>query len=301
MKVVITGGTGLIGRTLAEDFAKDGHEVYVLSRSIPNDQNVQDGIKRVKWDGRTAKGWGHYVDGADAVVNLAGENLSAGRWTEKRKRAILQSRIDAGQAVVEAFEQASQKPPVLVQASAVGRYGINPPDVVDETSSFGSDFLSGVCRQWEESTKSVERMGVRRVVIRMGVVLSDQGGAFPRLILPFKFFVGGALGTGKQWLSWVHLQDEVRAIRFLIEQPAVIGPFNISAEPVTNQEFARIAGSVMHRPAFFSAPAFVIRTLFGEMSTVILDGQRVSSAKLQNLGFSYNFPDVESALKDLIP
>jgi uncharacterized protein (TIGR01777 family) len=136
-------------------------------------------------------------------------------------------------------------------------------------------------------------MGVRRVVIRMGVVLSDQGGAFPRLILPFKFFVGGALGTGKQWLSCVHLQDAARAIRFLIERPAATGAFNISAEPMTNREFSRIAGSVMHRPAFFSVPAFVIRTLFGEMSTVILDGQRVSSTKLRNLGFSYRFPDIK--------
>jgi uncharacterized protein (TIGR01777 family) len=300
MKTVITGGTGLIGRALAENFAKDGYEVYVLSRSLPNDQNALGGIKRVNWDGHTAEGWGQWVDGADAVINLAGENLSAGRWTEQRKHAILQSRLDAGQAVVEAVERASQKPRVLIQASAVGCYGINPPGVVDETSLYGNDFLSGVCRQWEQSTQAVEEVGVRRVTIRLGVVLNGQGGAFPRLILPFKFFMGGALGSGEQWLSWVHLQDAVRAIRFLVEQPAATGAFNISAEPVTNREFARLARKVMHRPSFFDVPAFAIRMLFGEMSTVILDGQRVSSAKLQHLGFSFEYFAMESALHDLL-
>jgi uncharacterized protein (TIGR01777 family) len=300
MKIVITGGTGLIGRALTEGFARESHEVYVLSRSLSNDQYALGGVKQVNWDGHTAEGWGQWVDGADAVINLAGENLSAGRWTEQRKRVILQSRLDAGQAVVEAVEHAGRKPRVLIQASAVGCYGINPPGVVDETSSFGNDFLSGVCRQWEQNTYAVEEMGVRRVVIRLGVVLNGQGGAFPRLILPFKFFVGGALGSGEQWLSWVHLQDAVRAIRFLVEQPAATGAFNISAEPVTNREFARLAGKVMHRPSFFDVPAFAIRMLFGEMSTVILDGQQVSSAKLHRLGFSFEYPAIENALQDLL-
>ncbi|HTX78357.1 MAG TPA: TIGR01777 family oxidoreductase [Longilinea sp.] len=300
MRIVITGGTGLIGNALASDFAKNGYEVYVLSRSPAARKHLQNGIECLQYDGHTAAGWGYLVEGADAVINLAGENLSAGRWTEKRKHAILQSRLDAGRAVAQAIEQAKQKPPVLIQASAVGCYGINPPGVVDETSPFGNDFLSGVCRQWEESTKAVEIMGVRRVIIRMGVVFSGRGGAFPRLILPFKLFAGGALGNGEQWLSWVHLQDVVRAIRFLIEQPATTGVFNVSAEPVTNREFAQIAGRVMHRPSFFKVPAFAIKMLFGEMSTVILDGQRVSSAKLRNLGFSFAHPGIENALQDLV-
>ena len=299
MKIIISGGTGLIGHALAQDFAKDGHEVCVLSRSLPNIQESQDKIERIRWDGRTAEGWGHRVDGADTVINLAGENLSAGWWTERRKRAILHSRLDAGQAVAQAIEQAKQKPRILIQASAVGCYGINPPGMVDETGPFGNDFLSDVCRQWEASTRTVEEMGVRRVVIRLGVVFSNAGGAFPRLILPFKFFAGGALGNGEQWLSWVHLQDVVRAIRFLIEQPAT-GAFNIAAEPVTDREFAQTAGRVMHRPSFFKMPAFALKMLFGEMSTVILDGQRVSSAKLQNLGFSFVYPGIENALQDLV-
>ena len=300
MKIIITGGTGLIGSALAQDFAKDDHEVYVLSRSLSGSQDDQKRIENVHWDGRTAEGWGHLVDGADAVVNLAGENLSAGRWTERRKHAILHSRLDAGQAVAQAIEQAKRKPPVLIQASAVGCYGINPPGMVDETGPFGNDFLSDVCRQWEASTGTVEEMGVRRVVIRLGVALSEQGGAFPRLILPFKLFAGGALGSGRQWLSWVHLQDVVHAIRFLIERSSATGAFNISAEPVTNREFANIAGKVLRRPSFFNVPAFTIKMLLGEMSTVILDGQRVSSRKLQNLGFSFAYPKIENALQDLI-
>jgi uncharacterized protein (TIGR01777 family) len=300
MRIVITGGTGLIGKALAEDLAQDGHEVFILTRSPRTGTNSHPCIHYVQWDGRTAQGWGHLSEEADALVNLAGENLSAGRWTARRKRLILDSRANAGAAVVQAVQQAQRKPRVLIQSSAVGYYGPDTPGLLAENTPPANDFLGRVVQAWEASTQPVEALGVRRAVIRSGVVLSPKAGALPRMLLPFKFFAGGPLGSGRQWLSWVHLEDEVRAIRFLIEHSKAQGAYNISAEPLTNRQLARAIGKVMRRPAFFPVPAFLIRLLFGEMSTVVLDGQRVSSQRLESLGFRFRYPQAEPALADLL-
>lgn len=300
MKIIITGGTGMIGRALAEDLAKDGHEVILLSRGSRPAAGLPQGVRVEKWDGRTAQGWGKLADGADAIVNLAGENLSAGRWTAKRKQAILESRVNAGAAVVQAVEQALIKPRVLIQASAVGGYGASETELFGEDAPLANDFLGGVVQAWEASTRTVEALGVRLAVARIGVVLSTRSGALPRMLLPFKFFVGGPLGSGRQWLSWVHQEDMVRALRFLIETPTAQGFFNISAQSVTNREFGRAIGKVMRRPAFFPVPAFVIRILFGEMGIVVVEGQRVSAKRLEDLGFNFRFPTAEAALKDLL-
>ncbi len=300
MKIIITGGTGLIGGALAEDLAMDGHEVIVLSRSSKRPENTSPDIRFVKWDGRTAQGWGHFAEGAGAIVNLAGENVGAGRWNAQRKRAIVESRVNAGAAVVQAIQQAKNKPGVLLQASGVGFYGISDTALFSEDAAPADDFQGRICQDWEASTQPVEELGVRRVVTRSGVVLSVHAGALPRMLLPFKLFVGGPLGSGRQWLSWVHLEDEVRALRFLIENPEARGVFNISAEPVTNRQFARAIGKAMHRPAFIPVPAFVLRFLFGEMSTMILDGQRVSAQRLLDHGFRFHFPDIDSAFKDIL-
>jgi hypothetical protein len=300
MKIIITGGTGLIGRALAEDLAKDGHEVILLSRSSLPASSLPAGVRVEKWDGRTAQGWGQLADGADAIVNLAGENLSAGRWTAKRKRSILDSRTNPGAAVVQAVQQAAHKPGVVIQSSAVGYYGPGEAEGIAEDTPPAADFLAQVCQAWEASTQPVEALGVRWVVTRSGVVLSTRSGALPRMLLPFKFFAGGPLGSGRQWLSWIHLEDEVRALRFLIENPQAQGAYNLSARPLTNRQFAQAIGKVMRRPAFFTVPAFLIRLLFGEMSTVVLDGQHVSSQRLLEAGFQYRFPEAEAALRDLL-
>jgi len=300
MKIMITGGSGFIGSAMASDLVQDGHEIIILSRHPLPSAEQSGAVRRVKWDGRTVSGWGELVDGLDAIVNLAGENLSAGRWTPKRKQAIIDSRVNAGAAVVEAIQRAVHKPKVLIQASGVGCYGTETPGWVNEGTPFGLDFLAGVCRVWEASTQPVESLGVRRVVARSSVVLSAQCGALPRMLLPFKFFLGGPLGSGEQWLSWVHLEDEVRALRFLMENPRAHGAFNISAQPVTNRQFTQAVGKVMHRPAFFTVPAVMIRLLFGEMSTVVLDGQRVSSNRLEALGFEFHFPTIEAGLMNLL-
>lgn len=298
MKVIVAGGTGLIGKALTKSLVSDGHDVVILTRGTNSDSVSH--VTYARWDGRTTGEWVSHIDGADAVVNLTGENLSSGLWTKARKQAILNSRVDAGKAITEAIQQAAKKPSVLVQSSGVGFYGTRQSGLLAEDAPSGDDFLAHVSREWEASTQPVEAMGVRRVVIRTAVVLSNKGGALDRLLLPFKLFVGGPLGSGKQWMSWIHMKDQVRAICFLIENPAASGAFNLSAEPVTNHEFSRITGKIMKRPAFIRVPAIALRLLLGEMSTVVLDGQRVSAEKLTRLGFKFDYPDLDSALVNLL-
>ena len=302
MRIIITGGTGLIGAALSVSLAGDGHEVILLSRSAQKGRpGLPAGVRLEGWDGRTAAGWGRLADGADAIVNLAGESIAAGRWTAKRKRSILDSRVSAGQAVLEAIRQAGARPQVLVQASAVGYYGPRGSELVTEQAAAGSDFLSQVCRQWEDSTAEVEELGVRRLVIRTGIALSMRGGAFPLMVLPFRFFAGGRLGSGRQWLPWIHMDDEIAAIRFLIENPQASGVFNLSApEPQTNADFSRLIGRSLNRPSFLPAPAFALRLLLGEMSTLLLDGQRQVPERLLQLGFKFRYNQAEPAIRSLL-
>jgi uncharacterized protein (TIGR01777 family) len=301
MRVVITGGTGLIGRALAADLAADSHEVILLSRAPGWVAGLPAGVRAAGWDGQTAAGWGPLADGAQAIVNLAGENLGAGRWTAERKRRIRASRLNAGQAVVEAVRAAGRAPRVVVQSSAVGYYGPQGDQELAEGAPPGNDFLARLCVEWEASTAPVEAMGVRRVVIRSGVVFHASDGALPRMLLPFKLFVGGPLGSGRQWLSWMHIADEVAAIRFLIEKEEAAGAVNQAApHPLTNAEFGRVVGRVLGRPAWIPAPAFALRLVLGEMATMVLDGQRAVPRRLLALGFAFRFPEAEAALRDLL-
>lgn len=307
MRVLITGGTGLIGRALSTDLISEGYHVIVLSRSPQGVVGLPAGVQVEQWDARTADGWAHLADGADAIVNLAGANLAGtgffpSRWTEERRRGIRDSRLNAGRAVVHAVEQARQKPRVVIQASGVGYYGETGDQKLDEDAPSGGGFLARLAAEdWEPATAPVEQLGVRRVVIRSGAVLSTEDGALPRLLLPYRLFVGGPMGNGRQWLSWIHLQDEAAAIRFLIENEEASGPLNLTApEPMTNAEFGKTIGRVMGRPSFVPVPAFAMRLAFGEVSSVVLEGQRAVSKRLLDLGFTFRFPDAESALRDLL-
>ena len=302
MKVIVAGGSGLIGRALCTELVQDGHTVVVLSRNPQKVKRLEASIQVVQWDGQTAHGWGNHANSADAIVNLAGMGIADGRWSTSRKEAILSSRVNAGQAVVQAIETATTKPKVLIQASAVGYYGGNRADQkLTEDAGPGSDFLSSVCLEWESSTAAVEAMGVRRPVIRTGIVLSTQGGAWPKIKLPFTFFAGGPLGSGRQWYPWIHMNDEVRAIQFLLQKETAIGAFNLSApEPQRNKEMAKTIGKVMRRPGFMPAPAFALQTILGEMATILLEGQRAVPKKLIDSGFSFNFPTLEDAVHELI-
>ncbi len=261
----------------------------------------------MRWDARTAEGWGHLADGADAIVNLAGANIAGGgflpkRWTEERKRVIRDSRVLAGRAIVEAVSQVNQKPAVLIQSSGIGYYGFSGDEWLAEDAAPGDDYLARLAADdWEPSTAPVEEMGVRRAIIRTAAVLDRNEGALPSAMLPFRLFVGGPIGSGKQWLSWIHLADEVAAIRFLIDNEEASGPFNLSApNPLKNADFGRVLGRVMGRPYYFPVPSFALKLAFGELSSVLLKGQRVLPQRLLDMGFAFRFPDAEAALRNLL-
>lgn len=302
MRIIITGGTGLIGRALSKGLLNAGHLVTILSRHPDQGHEMPNGVRVEGWDGATPQGWGHLVNDADAIINLAGAGIADAPWTDKRKHLIRESRIHAGLAIQKAIEEATNKPKVLMQASAVGYYGQEHGDeLVTEDSPPGHDFLAKVCFDWEMATAPVVRMGVRRVVMRTGIVLSREGGAFPKMLLPFKFFAGGPLGNGKQWMPWIHIDDQVRAMIFLLTHETANGAFNLSApNPVTNKQFSQMIGATMGRPAFLPAPSFAIKTALGEMSTILLDGQRAIPQKLEAAGFTFKFGTAQEALSKLL-
>lgn len=301
MKLIITGGTGFIGSALVHELVKDKHEIAVPSRSPETVHNLPASVRLVKWDARTAEGWGGEVDGADAIVNLAGEAIAPMPWIGGRQEKIRSSRVNAGKAIVQAIERARVKPRVLVQSSAVGYYGIHEDEILTEQSPPGNDFLASVCVDWENSTAAVEGMGVRRAVYRTGLVLGRWGGVLPLMSLPFQFFVGGKLGSGKQWMSWIHLADEVAALKFLIMTEAARGAFNLtSPNPVRNADFSSALGKAMGRPAAIPVPGFAMKIPFGEMAELmLLNGQRVVPERLAKLGFQFRFPTIQAAFQEL--
>lgn len=299
MKIVITGGTGLLGKALANNLLADHHEVIILSRN-PDGATVPTGAKVAGWDGKTEKGWVAHAEGADAIVNFAGASIDH-RWTESYKNLIRESRVQAGQAVTTAIKATTVKPKVLIQTSAVGYYGPHKDEEITESSPAGSDFLASVCKDWEDSSVVAESEGVRRVVIRIGIVCSTKGGALARLLPIFKLGGGGPVGSGKQYYPWIHIGDVVGGIRFLIEHPSASGTFNLTApNPVTNKEFSKALGSAISRPAIVPTPALALKLMFGEMATIILDGQRAVPKHLSSLNYPFRFSDPEAAFRHLL-
>jgi uncharacterized protein (TIGR01777 family) len=302
MRVIIAGATGFIGRALCREL-QGGYDVVALSRDAHKASGVVGRYARVvEWDARTAGGWAREVAGAHAVVNLAGENIGAGRWSRSRKAGILQSRSHGIAAILDAIEVAKRKPKVFIQASAIGYYGSRGAERLDEGSAAGTGFLAEVCRRVEIAAGRIERFGVRVVVIRSGMVLGADGGALPKLMRPFRFFVGGRVGSGRQWVSWISLSDEVRAIRFLIENVKLQGVFNLTApQPVTMKTFCRTLGGVLGRPAWTVVPGFVLRLALGQMAEeVLLGGQKVMPKRLAEAGFEFEHPQVSDALSAII-
>ena len=299
MRVVIAGGSGFIGTRLCRILVDAGHTPFILTRSAGRAAgSLLPGVSAIGWDGRTGQGWAQFLDQDTALVNLAGENIAAGRWTPERKQRILESRVFAGQAMADAVARAQFRPRVLVQASAVGFYGPRGPEPLDESAPSGTGFLAEVCRAWEASSRAVEQAGVRRCVIRTGVVLGP-GGALARMLPAFRFFLGGPLGSGEQFLSWIHLDDEVQVIRFLLENQGCSGAYNCCApNPADSRTFARTLGLVLGRPALLPAPAPALRLLLGEMAQeVLLSGQNVRPARLMEEGYRFLHPDLEGALR----
>jgi len=301
MRVVIAGGSGFIGRALTRSLLGDGHAVVILSRAASGGVSG-GGAVFAPFDGTSGRGWAHFLDGADALVNLAGENIAAGYWTEARKRRILESRLGAGGACMDALQQVSGRPGVLLQGSATGYYGDRGAAPTDEDAPRGTGFLAEVAERWEASTAGAEAMGVRRVIVRTAVVLGRDGGAFPRMVGPYRFFLGGPLGAGHQYFPWIHLDDEVRAIRLLLERSEARGPYNLAApEAVTQNALAAAIGRAMGRPALLRAPASVLRLLLGEMAQeLFLNGVRAIPRRLTELGFSFRFNTLAAALADIL-
>ena len=299
MKVILAGGTGLIGRLLSRRLAADGHAVWVLSRH-PEKAGLNGPVTMVKWDGRTTAGWQHWVEEADAIVNLTGENIGASRWTSQRKALLRSSRLEPTRALVQAVQACSRKPVVWLQASAVGFYGPHQDEELDETAPAGSDELARLVVDWEEASRPVEDLGVRRMVARQGIVLDDREGALPRMLLPFYLFAGGPVGNGRQWISWISRVDIAGAMAFLLQNPAAGGVYNLTApNPLTNARFGKTIGSILRRPYWMPVPAFAMRLMFGEMATVVLDGQRVVPRRLLEAGYQFQHPDLNTALQDL--
>lgn len=307
MRYIITGGSGVIGSRLTKSLLADGHEVVILSRN-PGKHQLPAGAQGVAWDARTASGWGHLADGAFAIINLAGESIGGsgtiplpGTWSDERKKRIKESRQGVGQAVVAAVEAAVNKPQVVFQMSGIDYYPATDK-VMTEDSSRGRQFLADVVADyWEPSTAAVEAMGVRRVVARTAPLLNEETGPLPASLLQFKLFAGGRLGSGNQWFSWIHTEDVVRAIRFLTETEAASGIYNLAApNSVTNKEFTRVLGQVMGRPTLLPVPEFALKLLLGEVAALVLEGRPVSVKKLEALGFSFRYPMLDAALREIL-
>jgi uncharacterized protein (TIGR01777 family) len=298
MRVLLAGGSGLIGRALVASLVGDAHEAVVLSRD-PGAQRWPQGVRGVAWDGRTLGPWVEEIERSDAVVQLAGEPI-LGRWTAAKKERIRSSRVMTTRLLADAIAGARRRPGVLVQGSAVGYYGDTGDAAIDETAPAGNDFLAALAREWEEASAPVERLGVRRPVVRTGHVLSRQGGMLPPLRLAFRLFAGGRLGSGRQWMPLIHVADEVGPIRFLIEDGAATGPFNLVApEPLRNADFARALGRALARPSWLPTPGWLLRRALGEMGDVVLGGQRALPAHLLAAGYRFRFSALPAALADL--
>ncbi|MDA2923901.1 TIGR01777 family oxidoreductase [Acidobacteria bacterium AH-259-L09] len=302
MRIGVTGATGLIGSALCQSLIQDNHEVVVLARNPEKARQNLSTAEVITWEATSGPPPEQSMDGLDAVVHLAGEAIAEGRWTAGRKRAIRESRVTGTRNLVQAILRSKNPPKVLLSGSAIGYYGPRGDQLLEETSSPGKDFLAEICRQWESEAMRATESGVRVVLLRTGLVLSTEGGALPRILPPFRMFVGGPLGSGKQWMSWIHIQDEIEAIRYAVTKDEIEGPINlVEPNPVTNREFSRELGRVLGRPAFFRVPGFALRLLFGEMAeSLLLQGQRVLSKKLEQAGYKFRFPQLNGALLDLI-
>lgn len=301
MKILITGSSGLVGTALVSALARAGHTVCRLVRpQSAAGEGPKEGFG-VAWNPATEELGGAGV-GADAVVNLAGASIAGGRWTAERKALLRSSRIGTTHALVGALAKTNARPSVLVSASAIGIYGDRGDETLTEESKPGTDFLADLAKEWEAEALKAEALGIRVVLARFGIILAPDGGALPKMLTPFKLGVGGRLGSGKQWMSWVTLEDVVAILRFAIENATVRGAINIvSAQPLRNSEFTKVLAKAVHRPALFPAPAFALRLALGEMANaLLLSSQRVLPQASEKLGYRFLHPDLTSALSSVL-
>ncbi|HJF34128.1 MAG TPA: TIGR01777 family oxidoreductase [Sporosarcina psychrophila] len=297
MKIVIAGGSGFVGQKLTAVLLSEGHEIIILSRK---DSKVDGRIKYVKWLQKDVMPENEIVF-ADAFVNLAGVSINEGRWTTEHRKQIYDSRMTATDELLRIISALQTKPSVLVNASAIGIYPASEDNVYTEvTPNYADDFLGHTVADWEKKAASVESEGIRTVFMRFGVILGIDDGALPLMVLPYKLFAGGTIGSGRQWISWVHVEDVARAIGYAIDNKSLNGPVNVTSPfPKRMKYFGQTIGSVLNRPHWIPVPPFVMKAVLGKKSTLVLEGQHVLPEKLLNNGFEFRFPTLESALKDL--
>ncbi len=296
MKVLITGASGLVGTELQKSFAAQGYEMLLASRKVATDD------RHIQWsveDGFTDP---EKLEGIDAVVHLAGENVSGLRWTDDKKKAIRDSRVLGTRNVVDAISKLKNKPKVFVASSAIGFYGERGDEEVTESSAAGDNFLAEVSKAWEAESRRAEDAGIRTVLLRTGIVLSKDGGALSTMLVPFKLGVGGVVGSGKQWMSWISLPDEIDVINFVIENENIRGAVNaVSPNPVTNHDFTKTLGEVLYRPTFFPLPEFAVSMVFGEMGDVLLlASTKVLPKRLEDAGFEFKYPNLKEAVENAV-
>ncbi|MCS6976434.1 MAG: TIGR01777 family oxidoreductase [Gemmatales bacterium] len=304
MRVFVAGGTGQIGGRLVEALRKRGDEVVVLSRNVAKArEKLGDGLTFVEGDAMQTGPWMDRVAGCQGVVNLVGEGIFARRWNDEFKKILRDSRIVSTTNIVTAIRKAEPKPAVLVQGSAVGYYGFRDDDTeLTESSPPADDFMARLCVDWEAAAKPVEEVGVRLVLLRTGVVLDPRGGALPKLLTPFKMYLfGGPVGSGRQWVPWIHWADEVGLILWALDNSQVRGPLNaVAPQPARNKEMMQAVGAAMNRPSFWPTPGFMLRLGLGEVADVVVRGQKVIPRKALDLGYRFQFPEINAALRDLL-
>lgn len=295
MNVLIAGGSGFLGTALKKSLIKANHDVFILTRQTSKDAH------ELHWDGQTPSGWGHRVNEMDAVVNLTGFGLEHWPWTKRQKQKFVDSRVIPGLALVSAIQNAAHRPRVFLQTSGINRYGLRGEGLADESTPPASDFLAQLSVKWEDATKPVAELGVRRVIFRNAVVLARNDGLFPLMTLAPRLFFGGTFGDGKQAMPWIHVADQASAMHFLLENEDASGPFNLIApEPTSSAEFMRAVCRTLHRPYWFHVPKFLLRIALGEMSVLLTEGRYSQPKRLIESGFEFQFGKLESAMKDLL-
>lgn len=296
MRIAIAGGTGFVGKKLTDNLLEQDHEVIILTRAAVKTSH-HSSLHYVEWLGANSNPEIELQD-VDAIINLAGESLNSGRWTETRKSRIIDSRLTATKEILRIISTMPKKPNVLLNASAIGIYGTSENETfTDESARLGNDFLANTVSAWEQEAFGAAELGVRTCSLRLGVVLGDDGGALTRMVLPYKFFIGGTIGSGKQWLSWIHIDDVIKGVDFLLHHETLSGPINFTApNPMQMKEFGKTIGKVLYRPHWLPVPGFALQLLLGEMSILVLKGQKVHPKKLIEHGFTFTNETVEKAL-----
>lgn len=299
MRIVVTGGTGFIGHALVAELTRQGHDVVVFCRK-PR-RSAVSAVRYVEWDAHSPGPWRDEVHAADAVVNLAGAPIAEGRWTPARKRLLVDSRTVTTKLLVDALAQRPSPLPVLISASGIGYYGASDDRLLDERSSLGEGFLADLSVAWEAEALRAGQFGTRVVVLRTGMVLEQDGGALPKMVLPFRFFAGGPVLPGTQWVSWIHRADQIGLIQWAMATPSVSGPVNaVAPESVTMKTFCSTIGRVLHRPSWIPVPGFALQVALGELGTLMTTGQRVDPAMARAGGYVFRFPQLEPALRAIL-